>query len=238
VKVSRRFTDNFTFTGGYTYAKLIDDLTGISINMSIQVPNFQDYHNRRADKSLSNFDVTHRGVANFSYLLPFGPKERFLRRGLLSHVLGGFTLNGIVQAQSGFPLSVSALNPSLQGLAFVSLRPNLVGDPAKSSASKAEQISQYFNTAAFQQPAAYTFGTAPRTLPGVRTPNYFATNLSLQRDFLFGERARLQLRAEVFNIFNRANFLTPGAVLGATNFGVITGTEDPRQIQLAAKFYF
>lgn len=238
LKASRRFVDGLTFTGGYTFSKLIDDLTSNSINLSIQILNYQDYYNRRADKSLSNFDVRHRFVGNTTWELPFGRERRFLRTGALSKLAGGFTLNAIVQSQSGFPLSVSALNPALQGLAFISLRPNLVGDPQRQGADKAARISEYFNTDAFEQPAPYTFGSAPRTLSRVRGPGYFATNLSLQRDFRFGETTRLQLRAEAFNVFNRANFATPGTVLGATNFGVITSTEDPRQIQLAAKLYF
>lgn len=238
LKASRRFVDGLTFTGGYTFSKLIDDLTSNSINLTIQILNYQDYYNRRADKSLSNFDVRHRFVGNATWELPFGKERRFLREGLPSKLLGGFTLNTIVQAQSGFPLSVSALNPSLQGLAFISLRPNLVSDPAREAGDTASALGQYFNTAAFQQPAPFAFGSAPRTLPGVRGPGYFATNLSLQRDFRFTESVRLQFRAEAFNVFNRANFATPGTVLGAPNFGVITGTEDPRQIQLAAKLYF
>lgn len=177
-------------------------------------------------------------MGNASWELPFGSDRKFLQTGVLSKLIGGFTLNAIVQAQSGFPLSVSALNPSLQGLSFISLRPNLVGDPAREATDKAERIRQYFNTAAFQQPGPFTFGSAPRTLPGVRGPAYFATNLSLQRDFGFTERTRLQFRVEAFNVFNRANFAIPGTVLGATNFGVITSTEDPRQIQFAAKLYF
>jgi hypothetical protein len=46
------------------------------------------------------------------------------------------------------------------------------------------------------------------------------------------------VRAEAFNVFNRANFQMPGMILGAANFGIITGTEDPRQIQFAARIYF
>ena len=227
-----------TFTGGYTFSKLIDDLTSNSINLSIQILNYQDYYNRGADKSLSNFDVRHRFVGNATWELPFGSDRRFLREGLFAKLVGGFALNAIVQAQSGFPLSVSALNPALQGLSFISLRPNLVGDPNRASADTAAALGQYFNTGAFEQPAPFSFGSAPRTLPNVRGPGYFATNLSLQRDFRFGERTRLQFRAEAFNVFNRANFATPGTVLGAMNFGVITSTEDPRQVQLAVKLYF
>ncbi|HEX9000678.1 MAG TPA: hypothetical protein VGB07_12305, partial [Blastocatellia bacterium] len=72
----------------------------------------------------------------------------------------------------------------------------------------------------------------------MRGPGYFTTNLSLQRDFRFTETAKLQIRAEAFNIFNRANFQTPGTAFGAANFGIISSTEDPRQIQFAARLYF
>ncbi len=238
LKIERRFSDSLLFTTAYTFSKLIDDLTGNSINLSIQVPSYQNYFNRRADKSLSNFDVRHRFVTNVTYQLPFGAGRLLARDGLFSRIAGGFTLNAIVQAQSGFPLSITATNPSLQGLAFIGLRPDVVAEPARDGGSEADRIQQYFNTLAFRQPAAYALGNAPRTLPGVRGPGYFSTNLSLLRDFRLTERARLQFRLEAFNAFNRANFSMPGTVLGAAGFGTITSTEDPRQVQIAVKFYF
>lgn len=238
LKVSRRLIDGLTFTGGYTFSKLIDDLTSNSANLSFQVINYQDYYNRRADKSVSNFDVRHRFVANAAWDLPVGSGRKFLREGFLSKVVADFTLNVIVQGQSGLPLSISATNASLQGLAFIALRPNLIGDAQSNASSKAERVQQYFNTLAFQQPAPYTLGNAPRTFLNLRGPNYFTTNLSLLRDFKFSEKVKLQFRAEAFNAFNRANFSTPGTTLGAANFGVITSTEDPRQFQVAAKLYF
>jgi hypothetical protein len=238
IKVERRFTDGLTFSGAYTFSKLIDDITGISVNVTFQAQNFQNAYNRRADKALSNFDVKHRFVASLSWELPIGSGRRFFKSGLPAKVLGGFTLNSIVQAQSGFPLSISATNAALQGLAFIQLRPNLIGDPVRSGASVSDRLAQYFNTAAFSQPAPYTLGNAPRTLSSVRAPTYFATSLSLARDFKMSEKTRLQFRAEVFNVFNHPNFLIPGTTLGTDTFGRVTGTEDPRQIQLAVRLYF
>jgi hypothetical protein len=237
--VWRRFGDGLTFSAGYNFSKSIDDLTSMSINnQTIQIQYYQDYHNRRADKSLSNFDITNRFIGDVTWRLPFGRDRRFVRDGVAAKLMGGFSVNAIAQAQSGFPLSISATNASLQGLAFNSLRPNIVDNVRTSADSKADRIRQYFNTKAFEQPAPYTFGSAPRTLPNLRGPGYFSTNLSLQRDFNFTENARLQIRAEAFNVFNRANFQVPGTVLGASSFGVITSTEDPRQIQFAARLYF
>jgi hypothetical protein len=126
----------------------------------------------------------------------------------------------------------------LQGLAFIGLRPNLTDDPSISEGSKAERLAQYFDVSAFSHPDPYTFGSTPRTLPNVRAPFYFVTNLSLARDFKFIETTRLQIRGEAFNLFNRANFSIPVTTLGAANFGVTTSTEDPRQFQIAARVYF
>jgi len=235
----RRVGEGLSFSAAYSFSKSIDDLSSMSLNnQTIQIQYYQDYYNRRADKSLSNFDVTHRFIGDVTWRLPFGHDRRFVREGALARLVGGFSVNAIAQAQSGFPLSIGATNASLQGLAFNSLRPNIVGEVNTSADSKADRILHYFNAAAFAQPAPYTFGNAPRTLPNLRAPGYFTTNLSLQREFHFTENARLQIRAEAFNAFNRANFQIPGTVLGAANFGVITGTEDPRQIQFAARIYF
>src|SRR5499426_2471620 len=235
----RRLGEGLSFSAAYSFSKSIDDLSSMSLNnQTIQVQYYQDYHNRRADKSLSNFDVAHRFIGDVTWRLPFGHDRRFVRGGALAKLVGGFSVNAIAQAQSGFPISIGATNASLQGLAFNSLRPNIVGDINTSAGSKADRIRQYFNPLAFAQPAPYTFGNAPRTLPNLRGPNYFSVNLSLKRDFRFTERAGLRIRAEAFNVFNRANFQLPGTAFGAANFGVITGTEDPRQVQFAARIYF
>jgi carboxypeptidase family protein/TonB-dependent receptor-like protein len=237
--VARRFNSSLTFSAAYSFSKSIDDLTSMSVNnQTIQIQYYQDYYDRRGDKSLSNFDITHRFIGDATWQLPFGREKRFLKKGIAARIAGGFSANVIAQAQSGFPLSIGATNASLQGLAFNSLRPNIVGEIISSAATTADRIRQYFNASAFGQPAPYTFGNAPRTLPNLRGPSYFSTNLSVQRDFRFSENGKLQLRAEAFNVFNRVNFQVPGTTLGAANFGVITGTEDPRQIQFAARIYF
>ncbi|MDX2033918.1 MAG: TonB-dependent receptor [Blastocatellia bacterium] len=239
LKASRRFNDGLSFTVGYVFARQIDDVSSLQGNFSIQSPIYQDYYNRRANKSLSTFDVRHRLTANVLWQLPFGERGRWLKNGLASRILGGFALNALMQAQGGLPLAVIAANPTVQaGLSFVQLRPNLIGDPRGTGTTKAEQILAWFNPAAFQQPATYKFGNAPRTLSNVRAPGYFSTNLSLSRDFRIAESIKVQFRAEGFNIFNRANFSYPVSTLGAAGFGRINATEDARQMQFALRVYF
>jgi hypothetical protein len=65
-------------------------------------------------------------------------------------------------------------------------------------------------------------------------------DFSTFKDFALRERARLQFRAEIFNILNHPNFGMPASSLGASNFGVISSTGNylPRNIQLALKLLF
>ncbi len=84
--------------------------------------NYQDYYNRRADKSLSNFDVRHRLTANLVWRLPFGAGRKFLREGALGKIIGGFSFSGLVNAQSGYPLSVAAAGRKEDPLQYLERR--------------------------------------------------------------------------------------------------------------------
>ena len=64
------------------------------------------------------------------------------------------------------------------------------------------------------------------------------TDLSLSKTVAFGSTTRMQLRAEIFNVFNTANFGNPNGVFGTANFGRITTAFPMRQIQLGARFLF
>jgi hypothetical protein len=65
-------------------------------------------------------------------------------------------------------------------------------------------------------------------------------DLSLFKQFPLGDVRKIELRFEFFNTFNHANFANPAASLTNTAiFGKVSATvNDPRQIQMAGKFYF
>ncbi len=238
--LSRRISQGLSFTTAYTFSKLIDDISAIQGTIGVQAPNFQNFYDRRSDRSLSTLDVKHRFVGNVVYVLPFGKGQAFLSDGVASKIFGGFSVNAITQFQGGFPLSISTIsNIALSGLAFQPAvqRPNVLRDPARDGDTQT-RIGQYFDTTAFQAPTAFTFGSSPRTLSSVRGPNFFSTNFSVHRNFALTEQVRLQFRAEAFNLFNRANFNSPGTLQLGANFGQIINTEDPRQLQFALKLYF
>lgn len=112
------------------------------------------------------------------------------------------------------------------------MRPNAVGGSGIPSRS----YKEWFNVAAFAQPAPYQFGTVRRnSLVG---PGMTNLDLSILKDTHLSEALRLQFRAEFFNTFNNVNFGTPNANLAATNFGTISSAAASRELQFAVKILF
>jgi len=102
-------------------------------------------------------------------------------------------------------------------------------------------LNEWFNTSVFSAPAPFTFGNVGRTLPDVRTQWINNLDFGLFKNNRFGPEGRfnLQIRGELFNIFNRVEFSYPGLSYGTAQFGVISaqlGT--PRQVQIAMKLIF
>ena len=94
-----------------------------------------------------------------------------------------------------------------------------------------------FDSTAFALPAQFTFGNATRNM--LRGPKLVTTDLSLSKTVGLGGPTKLQLRAEIFNLFNNVNFGNPSGAWGTANFGRITGTAIAmRQIQLGARLLF
>ena len=135
--------------------------------------------------------------------------------------------------QSGVPVAVTQAN-SLGYAGFTTQRPNLVGDPKLPADERTP--AHWFNTAAFATANQFSLGTASRN--PVQGPSYRDVDLALMRRIAFGGERAIELRAEVFNLLNTANFGAPAATLGAANFGTITSALDPRVVQLAVKVWF
>jgi hypothetical protein len=104
-----------------------------------------------------------------------------------------------------------------------------------------QSINNWINPAAFSQPAAFTFGDAPRFFSNIHGPKYFDWDMAIQKYWNFTESKRLQFRFEMFNALNHPDFFQPDTNLGdvsSGNFGRITQAYQARTAQVAAKFYF
>ena len=227
LKYTKRLSHGLSALGSYTWAKSIDDASAyFSSAGDAAFP--QDSNNVRADRGLSNFDVRHRFTLSYVYDLPIRTNHR---------LLGGWQTNGVWTFQTGRPFTVALApgtdnsNTGIPGIGFgVVDRPNVVGSTSVSN----QGPTNWFNTAAFRTPAYGTFGNAGRnTLEG---PGYATVNVSLVKNTKIREQLTFQLRVEVFNLLDRANFDLPGNYLGLPNFGKVSSAGDPRRLQLGAKF--
>jgi hypothetical protein len=212
---------------------------------------FENIYNRRLNRSLMAYDVPQRLVVNYSIELPFGRGKRFLDHGgIVNRMVGGWELNGIYTAQSGIPVAlISQTNTvgnysnvvDVYGTANSNTRPNNNGTSAKLDGAPNTRLNQWFNAAVFSQPAAFTYGNAPRTLPDMRADGMNNLDFGAFKNNRFGrdDRFNLQIRTEFFNVFNHVRFGNPGFQFGLATFGVVSAAgNSPRQIQLAAKLNF
>ena len=202
---------------------------------------------RACDRASSDQDVRQVFTANTLYELPFGRGKRYLGESSLGRaLLGGWQLASIGSARTGLPvnLTVDRGSGDLVDGYSTNQRPDLVPGMSLTPAGGAAP-GDWINLAAFAVPAKGTWGNAGRNL--VRAPGLWQMDLSLSRDIELRERARLQFRAELFNIFNRAQYGAPLADISApSTFGRIattvnsgpTGSGTPRQVQLALRFVF
>jgi hypothetical protein len=116
---------------------------------------------------------------------------------------------------------------------------NLAACPSgwAASGSRESRLGAWFNVSCFSQPAPYTFGDVSRTMPNLRTDGVHNLDFALFKNFGFGERTKLQLRGEAFNLLNTPQFGAPNTSFGSQTFGQVTSqANQPRLIQVAAKF--
>ena len=112
--------------------------------------------------------------------------------------------------------------------------PNVVGDP---NAIAGRTPQEWFNIAAFAQPAQYTFGNAGRNI--LRTDSLNNLNFSLFKRFPFLDRRDFEIRADFFDLMNHTSFGYPSDTVGTSQFGKLSNTRNSgRQVQLAVKIHF
>jgi hypothetical protein len=179
------------------------------------------------------------------YDLPFGKGRKYASamNPAVDGALGGWELNTINTAHTGTPLNVfytpttanavSGLSNDYRGEPF--LRPNVSGSSV--SQSEGQLVNTYF--------AGYTFTTPPVNDPygdlgrnAFRAPGLEQWDLSANKSFRIGEKAKLQFRSEFFNVTNRTNLGIPNTTTTSSSFGQIRTTFPARQIQFALKLMF
>ena len=197
----------------------------------------------RLERALSSFDSRQRLTVAYVTDLPIGSGQRFLSgvQGVGGTLISGWGLDGASTFQDGFPLGMTA-TPNLTGFNS-GLRPNIVsGCDPNISGSAQSRLNQFFNTACFTVPGAFTYGTASRTDPHLRGPGINNFDIALSKKTRINERFNLEFRTEFFNAFNRVQFGKPNQVdttASNSTFGVVsTQVNSPRLIQFALRLRY
>lgn len=182
------------------------------------------------------FDARHNFVLSANYELPFGKGRTWGNdsSGLVEAILGGWRLSGIVQARTGFPITViDGSNPSLQAVRG-NQRPNCVGNPVPAD----QNIDRWLDITAFSRAPRGTFGNCG--IGVARAPAYRNIDAVLAKRFNGGGHRSFEFRAEAFNLTNTPSFGPPARDINAPNtFGRITSTvSTARTVELVVKFFF
>jgi len=249
-RLEKRFSHGLQFEAAYTYSHSLDDASSASLG-SANNGDFRDQTNPNLEYANSDFDIRHRFVLSYMYDLPFG-RGKLLGKsasGVLNQFIGNWQLAGIFSAATGNWYTVSDQNnpggADCGGtVVYNCARPNVVQNPNAHPCV----AGTLFNTCAFDDSAIQpgTFGNAGRNI--VLGPGYKTWDTSLIKQFPVHEQMHFEFRAEFFNILNHVNYLFQqfGAIsveptsleLGSSGLGQPQAARDPREIQLALKFYF
>ena len=266
VGVTKRLSNGVQFQGNYTYSKALDETSAQLIGESSVGP--PDPSNLSLEKAPAGFDLTHNFRFNAIYQLP-----RPAAGGFVGTLLGGWRASGILSLQTGYPLNPRVQNnrsrskADLGGFGGSTDRPDLVPGRNNSNITSGRSTGClgvpagtklgtpdfYFDPCAFTvQPAGF-LGTAGRDI--LRAPGTATLDFSMVKETavkFMHEGTKIEFRAELFNILNRANFDAPGNIIFAATgsndahaeaplatSGKVTRTAtSSRQVQLALKLIF
>jgi hypothetical protein len=248
----------------YTLANTRSNSSGTS---ELRFEPFLDNSRPQLDTGRSEYQVTHVINGNVIVELPFGEGKRWLNHGGLANGLaGGWQVSTIVHWQSGSPISILAVRGTFNRVGRSGdetpistmsasdlqkhigiykangnvywLDPSLI-DPDSGRGVGADTLGNVagFAGQVFFNPMAGQVGTLP--ILAFDGPSQFTTDLSISRRLHTGKASALEVRADIFNLFNRVNFYVADDDVNSTTFGQIVDTNtDPRVVQLALKFSF
>ena len=249
LSLTRRFSGGLQFLAAYTFAKSIDNASGMGGGAGtdglLRVAQNNDSDviignqlDNRANRGLSNFDRRHRFVASILWELPPPVFAKHSKAG--QFFFGGWQFAGIVTAMSGLPVDVvdSGAATFFFGANGGGARPNFA--PGISPTANVPN-GYYFNPFAFARPvvpanqpipssggtaiageSGTDFGNVGRNI--LRGPNQFNTDFSVIKRFRFDEAKNIEFRAEFFNLFNNVNFANPISNLAAVPAALIDAT--------------
>lgn len=247
--VRKRYSGGLEFLASYTLSKTLSDNLGYygSGGVDGQSAYWQNAYDRRGDYGPAFFDALHNFAFSASYDLPFGRGRRYgsnMNR-FVDSAFGGWIVGNIYSTHSGFPITFTSPNNSNVGARTARANHyrqlNIVNqtfenwygtDPSAKPCTGPDNGVCAYGVQAVNQFGNTGVGTE-------RAPSFSNVDLSLSKRFNITETKYFALRADFFNAFNGVSFSPPDRTTNNSTFGLITGqTNQPRNVQLAFKFYF
>jgi hypothetical protein len=227
---SYALTRNLTNAQGYNPTGFASEAGGI----------VTDLRNTRIDYGNVAFSRKHRFLSTFLYQLP-GPKT-----GILSQMVGGWEMGGVLLFQSGPFMTITVPGADPMGNGF----PNLIGNGKADSVPGVPLLypgtktpAHWIHPAAFAVPPSLVgrYPTAPTG--NVVGPGTEVFSMSLMKSMRIREGTRFQVGAQAANVFNHQNWAAPNTTFNTASFGTISNVQTaenagPRQIQITGRLTF
>jgi len=221
IELKRRLSNNFQFLASYTWSHSIDDSSDLQTLLKPQ-----DNRNMRAERADSLFDQRHRFVFSGALMSPAAWRSEHGFKKFLAD----FTVAPILEISSGRPFNILTGTDSNGDLQGSTDRPSIAADGTL-----------------FIPTTAFTNGSLPRNMG--KTHGYMSLDMRLMRAIRFGERFRLDVIAEGFNLFNRFNEAAASPLFSDVNafaqrssngryYSRPTAAYDQRQFQFGLKLSF
>ena len=232
IKLERRLRNRYAYNVSYTLSRSKDDASSPGPTESeANVPqNVRNVFDDTGEWARSSFDHRHQLIASGVVELPFFAGSG----GLIEAALAGWRVNAIVVAQSGAPFTVNLGIDRANIGAGPAQRPDQLRDPNLPGGERT--ADRWFDTGAFALQAPFTFGSAPRN--SVIGPGSANVDLALAKTWPLQGTSVLELRWEIFNVFNRANFDVPNRIFGSPDFGRVSSAKNPREMQFGVRVVF
>ncbi len=233
LRVEKRASFGLTFTAYYEFSKQMDDYSGPYGN--------QDLFDLRDDWSVCAYNTPQYITLSYVYEFPFGPNQPMLNySGIAGALVRGWSLSGNAYWNDGTPL---APHPEFNNTGDILSTLNVNVVPGVSPRVASPGPAEWYNPAAFDQPADFTIGNASRTVANLLGPGYNTMDVSLGKRLPIGGERAFEINATALDVLNHANWNYPDTMIGSVSApnvdaGRIIGSHGGRVIQLGLKFSF
>lgn len=233
LRVEKRASYGLSLIATYTFSKQLDDYSAPYGN--------QDFFHLQNDWGLTYSNEPEVLQVTYIYELPFGTGKPLLHfSGWRGTLVGGWSVSGTAYWDDGHPL---AMHPEFNNTGNLLTTLNVDVTPGVNPHVSAPGPSQWFNPAAFAQPADFTVGNGPPTEPNLLGPGYNSMDISINKRLPVGGDRTVEFSASAFDFLNHANWNYPDTGIGPAsapnvNAGHVIGSYGGRVVQLGVKLSF